>query len=391
MLTGMDWIDTAQAELKRRNLAAWLICDFRGNNPAAKRFLDFGDVILSRRVFLLVPSEGTPQLLVHEIERGSLLDLPFDIHSYSDRQSLVEELGRLLPPAEVALEYSPMNDNPYVSHVDAGTVELLRSLGVTPVSSADLLQVFSTWSDEQVTMHLAAAKHVLTAKDRAFAFIAEQVRAGRVLSETAVQKVITDYFGEHDLIYHHLPTVAFGPHAGNPHYAPQAGADSTLQTGDVILIDLWAKLPPARAPYADITWMGSHGAPSAEFEALFQLVVSARDLAVEAIQTAYREGRHPEGREIDRITRDFIAAEGYAEAFKHRTGHSLGTRFVHGDAVHLDDFETCDTRRLVPGIGITIEPGVYFDTFGVRSEINLLLEEAGPRVTTDRQRELVII
>ena len=387
----MTWLQTAQTELNRQGLAGWLIYDFRGSNPVAKRFLTLGDGLLSRRVFLFVPAGGRPTLLLHAIERGSLPEVPFEVRSYSSRQSLRAELRGMLPQAKVAVEYSPNNDIPYVSHVDAGTVELLRSLGVEVVSSADLLQAFSAWTPEQLDAHLQAAKHVLQAKDIAFEFLSLQTQVGNAVRETDVQKVITDYFDSHGLEYDHPPIVGFGAHAGDPHYAPRPGSDAELKEGDAILIDLWCKLPREDAPYADITWMGCYGEPSDKLREVFEVVRDARDLAVTTIQSAYDENRVPQGFEVDRATRDFITDKGYGAAFFHRTGHSIGTAHAHGEAVHLDDFETHDTRDLRPGIAVTVEPGVYLDDLGVRSELNLVLEENGPRVTTEEQRELVVV
>ena len=387
----MNWIETAQTELERQDLAGWLIYDFRGSNPLAKRFLQLGDGFLSRRVFLFVPPEGTPILLLHAIERGSLPEVPFEVRTYSSRQSLRAELEALLPQGKVAVEYSPNNDIPYVSFVDAGTVDLLRSLGVEVVSSADLLQAFSAWTPEQLDAHLQAAEHVMQAKDIAFEFLSLQTQMGNEVRETNVQKVITDYFDSHRLEYDHPPIVGFGSHAGDPHYAPRPGSDACLKEGDAILIDLWCKLPQEDAPYADITWMGCYGEPSEKLQEVFEVVRDARDLAVATIRKAYIENRIPQGFEIDRAAREFITNKGYGEAFFHRTGHSIGTAHAHGEAVHLDDFETHDTRDLRPGIAVTVEPGVYLDDLGVRSELNLVLEENGPRVTTGEQRELVVV
>ncbi len=384
----MDWIARAQSELKAQDLAAWLLYDFRGSNPVFKRFLKLGG-LLSRRVFLLVPAEGRPTLLVHAIERGSLPELPFEVRSYSSRQSLEQSLRDLVPKSRVAMEYSPENDIPYLSFVDAGTVDLLRRLGVEVVSSGDLLQAFSAWTPGQLEAHLKAAEHVLTAKDLAFDYLTK--RKGVAVRESEVQGVITEHFDARGLVYDHPPIVGFGPHASDPHYAPQPGKDAVLKRGDAILIDLWAKLPEEGAPYADITWMGVCGEPSSELKKVWTVVRDARDLATQAIRQAYREGRYPEGREIDRLTRDFIAAAGYGESFIHRTGHSLGSVTTHGDAAHLDDFETRDTRLLRPGFGVTVEPGVYLKDFGVRSELNLYLSEDGPQVTTEAQLELIVV
>lgn len=391
----MDWIPTAQAALREAGLDAWLLYDFRGSNPTARAriapLLDGG--VASRRVFLRVPATGEPVLLVHAIERGSIPPLPFEVRAYSSRDSLERAVAELLSGASrVAMEYSPGGDNPYVGTVDAGTIEWVRSLGVEVVSSGDVAQTLEVWTPAQVDAHLDAAEAVMAAKDRAFGFLRERLALGAEVHETEVQHLIADFFEERGLEFDHPPNVSFGSHAGDPHYVPRVGQDAVARPGEVVLIDLWAKLPEPGAPYADVTWMGTYGEPSDEVARAFAAVVEARDAAFRAIAEAYAAGRHPEGAAIDRVTRDLLARHGYGdEAFVHRTGHSLGTRHTHGNAAHLDDFETRDTRRLVPGMGVTIEPGVYFAGFGVRSEIDVLLDEAGPRATTDLQAELEVI
>ena len=386
----MDWLPTAQAEIRALGLSAWLLYDFRGSNPIAKRFLGLGGLI-TRRVFLLVPAEGRPTLLVHAIERGSLPELPFAVITYSSRSSLEAELAELLPQGPVALEYSPRNDIPYLSFVDAGTMELLRDLGVEPVSSGDLLQAFSAWTPEQLAAHERAVTGVYRAKDEALSFIAERAAKGESAGESDVQKVINRVLAEAGLTYHHPAIVGFGPNSGDPHFDTPEQGGRRLEPGDAILLDIFAKEPGDDAPYADITWMGSYGEPPAKLRELFEIVRDARDTGVKTMREAYAAGRRPSGSDVDRAVRSHITTHGYGEYFIHRTGHSLGTSSTHGDAVHLDDFETRDTRKLLPGIAVTVEPGVYLPEFGVRSEINVVLEEDGPRVTTEAQRELAII
>jgi Xaa-Pro aminopeptidase len=391
----MDWIPTAQAALREAGLDAWLLYDFRGSNPIARAriapLLDGG--VASRRIFLRVPAVGDPVLLVHAIERGSIPPLPFEVRAYSSRASLERAVSELLAGASrVAMEYSPGGDNPYVGTVDAGTIEWVRSLGVEVASSGDVAQALEVWTPEQVDAHLEAAEAVLAAKDRAFTFLRQRLALGAEVCETEVQHLIAGFFEERGLEFDHPPNVSFGGHAGDPHYVPRVGQDATVRPGDVILIDLWAKLPEDDAPYADVTWMGAYGEPSVELREAFSAVIEARDAAFRAIAGAYAEGRYPQGAAIDRVTRETLAGRGYGDdAFVHRTGHSLGTRHTHGDAAHLDDFETRDTRRLLPGMGVTIEPGVYFAEFGVRSEIDVLLETDGPRATTDLQAELEVV
>lgn len=383
------WIRTAQGALARQGIDAWLLYDFRGSNPLARPFLPLGDGFLSRRVFCLVPREGEPTFLVHAIERGSLPDPGMPVRAYGSRQSLEAELQDLLPRGRVAMEVSPRADVPYVSTVDAGTVQLVESWGAEVVSSAELLQAFAAWSPQELADHRAAARGVMEVLDAAFEGIRARTAAGETVREAEVQAGIAEAFAARGMVAEHGAVVGFGPHSGDPHYAPRPGADRDLRPGDPILIDLFARLDRAGAPYADVTWMGVYGTPEEHFLQVFDLVTGAREAAVQALREAYAEGRRPEGREIDRLVRDHITEAGYGEAFVHRTGHSLGSARVHGDAAHLDDFETRDTRRLVPGLGLTVEPGVYLPAFGVRSELDLVLHEDGPEVTTGEQRDLV--
>ena len=392
----MNYLSAVQAELLAAGIDAWLVYDFRGSNPVARPILGplLEGNIASRRVFLKIPARGTPTLLVHAIEIGTLKpDLGVDARSYSSRQSLDAELGSLLEGCQsVAMEYSPMGDNPYVGTVDAGTIERVRSHGVEVVSSAEVAQTLELWTEAQLEQHLAAADAVMTAKDAALAFIAERRESGAEVRETQVQQVISDSFAEGGFIFDHPATVAFGAHAGDPHYSPLPGSrDAVLRSGDVVLLDLWCKVPQERAPHADITWMGVVGSPSAEVERAFATVVAARDAAFRHVAEAYEQGRIPNGGEVDRVARAVIGEAGYADAFTHRTGHSLGVKVAHGLAAHLDDFETADTRTLRAGLGFTIEPGIYLPAFGVRTEINVYIDEDGPRATTDLQAELEVL
>ena len=386
-----DWLDAAREELKRQGLAGWLIHDFRGSNPFADRFLGTAAMHLSRPIFVLVPAAGAPVALVSVLEAGSLRMPGFEVRAYAGRRSADEALTRLLPDGPLAMEYAPNADLPYVSVVDAGTVERLRGLGAEIVSSAELLQAFAAWDEERIFQHRQAARSVMEVLDEAWNLIREETAAGRDVRETDVQDRIAEGFKQRGLTYDHRAIVGFGPHGGDPHYAPRRGEDRVLQPNDPILIDLFARLPQEGAPYADVTWMGVYGTPDPDFVRAFERVAAARQSAVDFLREAAAAGRPVEGREVDRVVRDLLAEAGYEEAFVHRTGHSLGSRHTHGEAVHFDDFETRDVRRLRPGIGMTVEPGVYLPEFGVRSELNLVVHADGPEVTTGEQSELVRI
>lgn len=389
----MTWLDDVQADLRRQHLDGWLIYDFRGSNPVARPVLDplLEGNLASRRVFLMVPAEGKPTLLVHAIEEKSLLPgLPVSVRSYASRADLDAELGALLTGrSKIAMEYSPGGDNPYVGTVDAGTIERVRGLGVDVVSSGDVAQVLELWTPERLEDHLTAADVVMEAKDAAFAFLRSRFRDGAEVRESDVQRLIMEVFEGAGLETEHAPNVSFGAHAGDPHYHPIAGVrDAVLQPGDVVLIDLFAKVARPDAPYADVTWMGVAGEPTPELASAFAAVRDARDAAFRVIADAYAAGRWPEGAEADRAARAVLVAAGRGDAFTHRTGHSLGARSTHGVAAHLDDFETADHRLLRPGLGVTIEPGVYYPHYGVRSEIDVVLADDGPHATTDLQAEL---
>lgn len=384
----MDWLPVAQASLRQQGLAAWWIYDFRGNNPQAMRFIGLPEAHFTRRVVLMVPAEGTPTLLAHAIERGVASRGPWPVRTYADRHALRAVLAELNPGGPVALEYAAEADLPYVSHVDAGTVELLRSVGVDVRSSAEILQAFATWSSAQVAAHERAAELVMSTVQAAFGEIRRRLAAGERVREHQVQGFIAARFAEREMITGHDAIVGFGPNAGDPHYSPLAESDRELQAGDVVLIDLWCKEPTADAPYADVTWMGVYGEPSPEVTRAWTAVRDARKLALRVIEERYQRADPPAGWEVDRAVRNHLDALGYADAFVHRTGHSLGVGAIHGEAAHLDDFETRDVRRLTPGFGVTVEPGVYYPHFGVRSELNIVLSECGPVVTTGEQEEL---
>lgn len=396
----MNALPDVQNELARQGIDGWLVYDFRGSNPVARPVLDhlLEGNIASRRVFLMIPAVGQPTLLVHAIEFGTLradlgTAMGVTARRYSSTESLDAELRRLVAGmSRVAMEYSPGGDNPYVGTVDAGTIERVKGMGVEVVSSGDVAQVIELWTEEQLDQHLAAAEAVMGAKDEALAYIAKQRAEGATVLETQVQRVISDSFTRAGFVYDHAATVGFARNAGDPHYSPIPGVrDAALADGDVVLLDLWCKVPQPRAPHADITWMAVVGQPSAAVQRAFDAVIAARDAAFRAVAEAYEHGRWPTGAEADVAARTVLVEAGFGDAFTHRTGHSLGVKTAHGLAAHLDGFETRDLRLLRPGLGFTIEPGVYLPEFGVRSEINVYIDPDGPRATTDLQASLDVI
>ncbi len=390
-------IPELQRSLAESRLDAWLLYDFHGQNPTAVTALGLSGHMLTRRWFYLVPREGEPVALVHAIELGSFpAEIPGRRERYASwtslREALARSLGALPRGARVAMEYFPEGAIPYLSRVDAGTLELVRQYGVEVVSSADLVQRFlCRWDAAQVESHRRALAVIDAAKDAAFARIAEALGRGETLLETDVQRFLMDRFREADLETDHPPIVAVNGHAGDPHYEPSERTPTPIRAEDLVLIDLWARGKGPRDVYADITWVGHCGdRPPEKLERIFRLAAGARDVGLATVERAHREGRTLQGWEVDRAVRDHIAAGGFGDRFVHRTGHSIGTS-VHGDGANLDDLETHDTRPLVPGLAFSIEPGIYLpeEGLGVRTEIDVFLAEDGPKVFSKIQRELV--
>ncbi len=387
-------IDAVQARLREDGLDGWLLYDFHGSNPIAARLagLTDGEHMTTRRWYYLIPASGEPRSLVHAIERQNLDGLPGAKMVYSRREELDRALRVLVAGLRrVAMEYSPGCAIPYVSRVDAGTVEALRERGLEIVSSGDLVQAFeAVWSPAQLAKHEAAADALYRIKDLAFETAAKALAAERTLTEYALQQQMVGWFEDEGLASDSAPVVAVGSNAGNPHYLPTAKRHRAIVPGEVLLLDLWGKQQQPGAVFADITWVGYAGNPPRDVVRVFETVVRARDAALALVQDAARASRPLLGWEVDRAAREVLESAGYGDAVLHRTGHNLGES-VHGNGAHLDDYETHDDRRIEAGTGFTIEPGLYFDTFGVRSEIDVFLGEHEARATGPRQTELVRI
>jgi Xaa-Pro aminopeptidase len=355
--------------------------------------------MLTRRWAYLVPARGEPRLLVHAIERGSFpAHVPGRRDSYASWQSFhagLEAMLAGLPGRRLAMEYFPMAGIPYLSRVDAGTLELVRSLGVTVVSSAELVQQFlCRFDDRQIESHARACRAIDEAKDEAFARVGEEHRRGREPAEHEIQDLLMARFAERGLITDHPPIVAVNGHAGDPHYVPGKDRPTPIRKGDLLLIDLWAKEPGADDPYADITWMAFCGdRPPPKVQEIFRVTAGGRDAGFSLVERAWKEGRKLQGWQVDRVVRDHIGAHGYGDRFVHRTGHSIGFASPHGDGANMDDLETHDTRELLERTAFSIEPGIYLpeEGMGVRLEIDVVLTPGGPRIFSKLQEELVRI
>ncbi|MEO8483356.1 MAG: M24 family metallopeptidase [Acidobacteriota bacterium] len=385
-------IAAIQRALTDDGLDGWLLYDFHGSNPIAVSLAGVAGRHVTRRWYYFIPRTGAPAKLVHTIEAGVLASLPGSSTEYAGRTQLESGLRTLLAGARtIAMEYSPKCAIPYIARVDAGTIELVRDLGVEVVSSGDLVGRFeAAWDAAAIGTHRAASNALYRVKDRAFSLVAAELSAGRTPTEIEVQRAMMRWFGEEGLVTDSPPIVSVNAHAGDPHYAPTSETSAPIRRGDLLLLDLWGKLDRPRAVYADITWTGVYGEPPAEVARVFGVVAAARDAALAAVQRAIEGGQVIRGWEVDREARDVVAAAGYGTQFVHRTGHSLGEE-VHGNGVHMDDYETHDDRRLMPGTGFTIEPGIYTSAFGIRSEINVVVTETAAEPTGPSQQALVRI
>lgn len=383
-----------QAALREAGVDGWLFADFRGSDPIAPAVLLLPEGHQTRRWYYFVPAEGAgaPRKLVHAIEAGRLDALPGETRTYVGWQALHERLRELFGGARrVAMQYSPMNAIPYVSRVDAGTIELVRAFGVEVVSSADLVQHFeAVWTPEQAASHFAAADGCRATVDAAFAEVRRALAAGRRLDEYRLQQFILEEFDRRGLTTDHPPIVAAGPNSADPHYSPGPERSSEIRPGDVLELDVWARQSGPDTIFADITWTAAVARePSAEHAAVFDLVRRARDAAITLVTERVAAGRPVHGFEVDDAARAVIRAAGHADRFLHRTGHSIG-RAVHGNGANLDNLETRDERCLLPGTGFSIEPGVYLEgRVGVRSEVDVYIAPAregrGPRAVVTGQ------
>jgi Xaa-Pro aminopeptidase len=388
-------LPAVQRALAEDGLDGWLLYDFNGSNPIAARLADLASSskMTTRRWYYLVPAKGEPRGLVHKIERHNLDHLPGEKRAYAGREELAAGLRQMLTGLKrVAMEYSPGNAIPYVSRVDAGTVEAVRESGVDVWSSGDLVQRFeAVWSDEALTTHRRASDSLYRIKDRAFDLVRKAVAGGEPLTEFDVQSAMVEWFEDEGLVSDASPNVSAQENAGNPHYHPSRDIHRAIRPGELLLLDLWGKLRTPGAVFADITWMGFTGPRvPAEYVAAFAAIRDGRDAAIDLVQSAVRDGREIRGFEVDRACRAVVERAGFGLEFIHRTGHSLGET-IHGNGVHMDDYETHDDRRLIPGTGFTIEPGVYTDRYGLRTEINMFVGEREAQVTGPVQTEIVTL
>ena len=380
----------AREFLQAESIPGWLIYDYLGCNPVLNQVATPSGHV-TRPVFLYVPADGPARLLTHHVDTGKFAGAGVETVVYSSRSSLETALQETLAPVHrVAMEYSPRNGLPRVSRVDAGTIELVRSMGPEVVSSADLMQYATQrWSPEQLAGHLRAADSLGRIVKQAFALIGQ--RLSQHPTEFEIAEFIRRRFSEEGLTTTDGPIVSTNAHCSDPHYEPAQSGSSVISPGDWVLIDLWAREDTPGSVYADITWTAYVGAtPPPRHADVFSIVLGARDAALAFLQERHSLGDSVQGWQVDDVARRYISDRGYGDYFTHRLGHSI-YHTVHGEGVNLDNFETHDTRRIIPGVGFSIEPGIYLPEFGVRSEIDAYMSDDGPFASSPVQREIVRI
>jgi len=383
-----------QEALRDEKLDGWLFFDHHQRDPLAYRILKLNPArTVTRRWYYFIPAQGEPKGLVHAIESGVLTGLPGKTQIYSSWGAQVDGIKNLLAGCRrIAMQYSPNCAIPYVSLVDGGTLELVRSTGVEVVTSANLVQLFEArWTAEQLEMHLEAGRRVDRVRAEAFQTIGTALRANRTINEWQVNRFIRDGFEKSGLVTDHGPIVGVNANMSNPHYEPGPEGSREIRKGDAVLIDMWAKLDRPGAVFYDITWTGYCGAePPSAIQNVFEVVRDARDRAVERVQSAMRKNESIHGFDVDDAARGYIKEKGFAEYFVHRTGHSIGEE-VHGTGANMDNLETHDERKIIPGTCFSVEPGVYLPEFGIRSEVNVYVGPGEARVTGEKQKKLVAV
>jgi Xaa-Pro dipeptidase len=384
-------IPEMQSDLRAARFDGWLFYDFRGRDPIAQGILKLPEGMRTRRWFYFVPAKGTAKKLVHKIETKSLVALPGETVYYAGLDELEKGLRKILGRAKtIAMQYSPKNAIPYVSMVDAGTIEMVRGIGKKVVSSADLVQKYEAcWTDAQLRSHEEAGKAVDRILRGAFEHAAKSVRAKSALTEYDLQKWILKEFDAAGLHAEHAPDVAVNAHASDPHYGPAPETASPIREGDLLLLDVFAKQNTPGSVYYDVTWVGYLGAKVPEkYAKVFRVVRDARDKAVDLILASTAAGKPLQGWQVDKAARTVIDRAGYGKYFYHRTGHNIG-EVIHGTGVNMDGLETHDVRRLIPRTCNSVEPGIYLPEFGIRSEVNVYVGEHEARVTGAVQNEIL--
>ena len=387
-----EMIKNAKIFMKNKEIDAWILYDFKNSNPLFWRVVG-KKLPTSRRCFFFIPRTGQPVIVANVLDKELFSGSSWKVTVYSSREEMEKKLSDLLDNwRTIAMEYSPRANIPYVGRVDAGTVELFREKGIDVVSSGDLFQYSAArWSKQELEAHLEAAKKISAVKDEAFKFVRRRIASHKLVTESDIQRYILQKFAEKQLITEEKPIVAVNENTARPHYEPREKDCKRMTTNDLLMVDLWAKTQDEKGVFADITWMAYLGKEVPEqYTRIFDIVAEARDRVVAFLEKRMEKDESCCGWELDDVARGFIEKQGFGNCFFHRTGHGIGSS-VHGDSMNLDNYESKDTRPAIPGIGFSVEPGIYLKNWGIRSEINVYVDKKKPIVTTSVQKAIVTI
>lgn len=388
----MDQLELINTSLQAEGADAWIIVDYENKNKTLVSFL--GNKMLTRKIFMVFPANRTPFLICHSIDTVFLKDCAFDLKVYHTWQEMLEiERKEFKNYKKVLMDISENGLLPRISLADYGSVDFIKKLGIEIASSGNILQRFSAvYGEESVRLQKEANKKNLQIKDEAFAKIKELIEANGETSEYEIQQFICKRYHEEGMVYDEAPIVALGKNASDPHYGPTESVTSPIKKGDLVLIDMWAKMDHPNAVYSDITWMGFVGAEVPNiYQERFAILRKAIELSFEFLENTLPV-RAVEGYEVDRVSRDYIESMGYGQFFVHRTGHNIAVDVSpHGPGTNIDDYESHDTRELVDGVCFSLEPGIYAPDFGMRSETNVYIKDRKPLYVAGHQIEIVPI
>lgn len=383
-----------QSEIKKMGLDGWLFYDFHNRDPLSYKILGLENKHTTRRWYYFIPAKGEPKKLVSAVESTKLDLLPgkkFVYLPYEEQHKLLKKI--LGSSKKIAMQYSPKNNIPYISIVDGGTIELIKSLGIKIVSSANLISVFEALIDDKgYQLHKEAQREIDEIRRLAFRKIREAINSNQKLSEYELQQFIMEKFKEKSLVTSSAPIVGINDHPADPHFEPKPDG-YYFKEGDTVLIDLWAKKNEPGGIYYDITWVGYIGNnPPEKYLKIFEVVKNARNAAIEFIQTSFSKRKTVHGWQVDNVCRNVVKKAGFGKYFIHRTGHSIGEE-VHGNGPNIDNLETKDERKLMPGCLFSIEPGIYIpNEMAVRTEVNVFIhKDYTVEVTGEIQNEIILI
>jgi Xaa-Pro aminopeptidase len=384
-----------QAELEAQKLDGWLLFDFRGLNPISGGLIGV-EGLASRRMFAWIPVKGTPVAVMHSIEPGPWRHWPaeWDRRIYSGWQTLEATLAKLIEGKRVAMEYSAGDAVPYLDKIPASVIEMVRAAGAEVVTSGELVSKFyAVWTPDDIKAHERAAELIARIARDAFKVIGERARSVSPATEYEMMQWILGRFRDAGLETDHGPNVSVGPNSADPHYEPTEAKSRAIVAGDVVLIDLWATEKHGTHPYADQTWMASVGEPNEKVKRVWAAIRDARDAAINVVVASGGKAKPVSGAAADDAARKVIVDRGFGQYFTHRTGHSIDARELHGAGPHLDNLESREERLLIPGVGFSIEPGVYIGgEFGMRTEVNVYMRDDRAVVTPrEIQADLFVI